>query len=314
MLPIKRIGGCGRAHLKLEGSVLIFNEKHWCYETTLLIPIETVEISECSRFYRDLAILAVVVPIIAIIFSFVMYLYALRHDNDLSGTLTILLGTMLLVIILLEIGLLFGLLMNFLFTKKTICLSTGNSGVKIEFWRQRKIVERIDDLLRQIKEQQALVKETQTHHSEDIYEISDVNQIRRLIPISCLFCLPAVILQQPSLLLIAMIPTALYIWRNIIKLRQHPKEFRQAFASYKCKDWQGAIEHLKILLEYSPEYIPAMFMLAETYVRAEQFDKAINITAQIPEEYLDERNTLHLHIWKFKRIHLRRKDNFKEVS
>jgi tetratricopeptide (TPR) repeat protein len=169
-------------------------------------------------------------------------------------------------------------------------------------------VERIDDLLHQIKEQQALVKETQTHHSEDIYEISDVNQMRRLIPISYLFCLPAVILQKPFLLLLALIPMALYIWNNVIKLRQHPKEFRQALASYQRKDWETAIEHLKKLLEYSPEYIPAMFMLAETYVRAEQFDKAISITAQIPEEYLDERNSLHLKIWKFKRVHLRRKE------
>ncbi len=308
-LPIKTIGGSGRANLKLEGTVLIYNEKHWCYETTLLIPVETIETSECSRFYKDLAILALVVPIIATAIGLFGYFYALRGKDELGGTLIILFGTIFLVTILLEIGLLFGLIMNFLFTKKTIRLTTTNNSVNIEFWKERKIAKRIDDLLQKVKEQQALLKETQAHNSEDIYEISDTNQRRRLIPISCLFCLPAVILKKPFLLLLALIPIVLYIWRNVIKLRQHPKEFRHAIVRYKHKDWQGTIEHLKNLLEYSPEYIPAMFMLAATYVRSEQFDEAINITAQIPEEYLDERNDLHTTIWKFKRINLRRKEN-----
>lgn len=295
--------------MKLEGSVLIYNEKHWCYETTLLIPIETLEMSELSRFYKDLATLAIAVPIIAVIIGLFGYFFALRSQDDIGGTLIILFGTVLLVTILLEIGLLFGLLMNFLFTKKTICLSTGSSGVMIEFWKQRKNTERIDDLLNLIKEQQTLVKETQAHQTEDVFEISDINQIPRLFMISCFFCLPAVILTKYSLLFLALSPTALYIWNNVIKLRRHPKQFRQALASYKRKDWERTIEYLKNLLEYSPKYIPAMFMLAETYVRAEQFDEGISITAQIPEEYLDERNVLHMQIWKFKRIHLRRKED-----
>jgi tetratricopeptide (TPR) repeat protein len=308
-IPIKRVGGFGRAHLKLEGTVLIFNEKHWCYETTLLIPIETIETSELSRFYKDLAILAIAVPIIATTIGLFGYFFALRGEDELRGTLIILFGTILLVTILLEIVLLFGLMMNFLFTKKTICLTTTNNTVEIEFWKQRKIVEKIDDLIRQIKEQQALLKENQVHQSEDVFEISDINQIPSLFLKSCFFCIPALIIEKPLLLLLALIPSALYIWRNVIKLRQHPKEFRQALASYKRKDWERAIKYLKNLLEYSPENIPAMSMLAETYVRAEQFDKAISITAQISEEYLDERNALHLQIWKFKRIHLRRKED-----
>jgi hypothetical protein len=255
-LPIKRIGGSGRANLKLEGTVLIYNEKHWCYETTLLIPVETIETSECSRFYKDLVILAIVVPVIAILLGLFMYLSELRGDDDFGEILIIL-----------------------------------------------------DDLLNKIKEQQNLVKETQIYLSEDVYEISDLKQVPRLFLTSCLFCIPAVVLEKPSLLFLALIPIALYIWRNVIKLRQHPKKFRQALARYKHKDWKGTIEHLKNLLEHSPEYIPAMFMLAETYVRSEQFNEAINITAQIPEEYLDERNDLHLTIWKFKRIYLRRKEN-----
>ena len=295
--------------MKLEGTVLIYYEKHWCYETTLLIPVETIEMSECSRFYRDLVILSIVVPIIAIIFSIVLYFFVLKGEDELEGTLTILFGTTLLVIILLELGLLVGLLMNFLFTKQTICLTTGRSGVEIEFWKERKTAQRIDDFLGQIKKQQALVEETQARHSEDVFEISDVNQIRRLIPISCLLCMPSLIIKNSFLLLLALIPTALYIWNNVIKLRRHPKEFRQAIASYKRKDWQGAIDHLKNLLEHLPEYIPAMFMLVETYVRAEQFDKAIDITTQIPEKYLDESNTLHLQIWKLKRVHLRRREH-----
>jgi len=295
--------------LILEGTILIYNEKNWCNETTMLIPIETIEMSECSRFYRDLVILAIVVPVIATTIGLFGYFFALRSEDELEGTFIILLGTIFLVTILLEIGLLFGLVMNFLFTKKTICLETGISGVKIEFWKKRKTAKKIEDLLRQIKEQQALVKETQEHHLEDVCEIIDVNQIPSLFLKSCLFCIPAVITEKPFLLLLALIPTVLYTWNNVIKLRRHPTQFRSALKSYKRKDWQKAIEHLKNLLESSPKYIPAMFMLAETYVRAEQFDEAISITAQIPEEYLDERNTLHTQIWKFKRVHLRRKED-----
>jgi tetratricopeptide (TPR) repeat protein len=308
-IPIKRVGGFGRAHLKLEGTVLIFNEKHWCYETTLLIPIETIETSELSRFYKDLVILAIAVPIIAITIGLFGYFFALRSEDELEGILIILFGTVLLVTILFEIGLLFGFIMNFLFTKKTICLTTNNNAVEIEFWKKRKTAKRIDDLLCQIKEQQALVKGNQVHQFEDVFEISDINQIPSLFLKSCFFCVPAVIIEKPFLLFLAIIPTVLYIWNNVIQLRRHPKQFRSALKSYRRKDWQKAIEHLKNLLEYSPEYIPAIFMLAETYVRDEQFDKAISLTSQIPEEYLDERNTLHTQIWKFKRVHLRRKED-----
>ena len=127
--------------MTLEGSVLIYNEKHWCNETTLLIPIETIETTELSRFYKDLAILAIAVPIIATTIGLYWYFFVLKGEGESGGTFIILFGTILLVTILLEIGLLFGLVMNFLFTKKTICLSAGSSGVMIEFWKQRRNAE-----------------------------------------------------------------------------------------------------------------------------------------------------------------------------
>jgi len=87
-----------------------------------------------------------------------------------------------------------------------------------------------------------------------------------------------------------------------------PKEFRQAVARFRRKDWEGAINHLKSLLERLPDYVPATLFLVETYVRAQMFDEALIAADQIPKEYMDDTNAIHLGIWKWKRIHIRRKE------
>ena len=312
-LPIKRIDGSGRSCLKLEGTLLIYNHKDWCFDSTLLIPVESVQISEHSRFYRDMAILAVVLPLIMIIITVLLSVYALYEGGIDKESLIILIATSVLVTLLLELGLLFALLTNFLFTKKSVCLTAGRGDIHIEFWKTRKISKQIEDFERRIEEKQAQVQESFVCPSKEVFEICHVNRIRRLFLISCAFCAPAVLFNKPVLLVLGLLPIGWYFWKATW-LMSRPKEFRKAVARFRRKDWEGAINHLKSLLEHLPEYVPAMLFLVETYVRAEMFDDALVAADQIPKEYLNDNNAIHLEIWKWKRIHMRRRGLTEEES
>jgi len=312
-LTVRSVGGSGRSGLKLEGTLLIYRRKNWCFESTLLIPVESVRISEHPRFYRDMAVLAVVIPLVTVVLAVSASVYAFYKRGMDEGALIIIIATAMLVTLLLEAGLLFSLLTNFLFTKKSLCLTAGSGDIHIEFWKTRKITKRWDDFEHQIKEKQSQVQESFVRPSEEVFEIRHVNRIRRLFLISCAFCAPSVLFNKPVLLVLGLVPIGWYFWKATL-LMGRPKEFRKAVARFRRRDWEGAINHLKSLLERLPEYVPAMLFLVETYVRAEMFDDALNLADRIPKEYLDDGNKIQLEIWKWKRIHMRRRELTEEVD
>ena len=312
-LTVRNVGESGRSDLKLEGTILVCRHKNWCLESTLLIPVESVRMSEHPRFYWDMVVLAVVVPLITIVFGVSASVYCFYKEGMDNRALIIIFATAMLVTLLLELGLLFALLTNFLFTKKSVCITAGRGDIYIEFWKTRKITKRLDDLERQIKEKQALLQESLVNHSEEVFEILQVNRISRLFIISCAFCIPAIFFQKPVLLVLGLLPIGWYFWKATW-LMSRPKEFRKAVARFRHKDWEGAISHLKSLLERFPDYVPAMLFLVETYIRAEMFDEGLSIADQIPKEYLDDGSEIQLEIWKWKRIHMRRKELTEEAD
>lgn len=304
-LSIKRIGGSGRSSLKLQGTVLIYNEKNWFHESTLLLPVESVCISELARFYRDLIIWALLIPLITTLLVITLWVFVGRSEGIAKELVPVLVAAAVVVTLVLECGLLIALLMQFLFTKKSVCLTIESCGLKIEFWKERKIQEQIDAFLEKIREQQTELNGSLAPPSEDVFKITDVSHIRRLIPQVCLFCIPSVVLEMPALLLLGLAPIGWYLYQ-VIQLRTHPKQFRQAVVAYRRKNWEVAIGALKDMLRHYPEYIPAMLLLVEIYVRTERFDEALETATRFPEEYLNQRNAMYSEIWKWKRIHLRR--------
>jgi tetratricopeptide (TPR) repeat protein len=289
----------------LEGTIVVINQKFWCVESTFLIPVEAIQISERNYFRRHLKILSILIPVITSLLGLVAYL-SVPVEKWENGDWILMVAAVLLLVIVLELVLLCALLLQFLFTQKTICLTNEKSDFKIEFWKTKRASRQIDNFLKQLKEAQARVSDSAVRPSEEVFEIKDVNHVRRLIPLTLLFCLPSLMLELPALLVLASLPTAWYLYHHWFRLLQHPKLFRQAICAYRRRNWQRALDLLKILLQDYPDYLPGLLLLAEVLVRLERFDEALRVAATIPQEYLNEKSVMYSEIWKWKRISLRR--------
>jgi hypothetical protein len=256
--------------------------------------------------HRELSKLAYIIPVITILLALAVFI-AVPEGGEAREILIVVFATMIFVIVLLELVLLLGYVISFLFTRNSICLTYGDGSLVIEFWKTRKVSRLIGDFEKGIRERQDHIQESEINPLTRVFEIRNVYYIRRLILLSSSFCAPAVLLQMPVLLVLGLIPIAWYIFTTI-RLMGHPKEYRKAIQRYRRKDWNGAIFHLKSLLVQSPDYISAKFFLIEIYLREERFDEALEMVGSIPDEYLFDSNALYLEIWSWKRIHIRRKE------
>jgi hypothetical protein len=300
-IKIRRIGESGNAYLKLEGTVLLVNQKNWFSEFKLMIPIESIHISEHARFYKDLLTLVLLIPLLPFVVFMFMYLLGEITLNGIQENLNVI----ILVIAIFEFWMLFALVFNFLFTKKTVRLSIANPPIDIEFWKKRRDAKRIDFFLNQIKQKQLQFHDDSKNQPVKVFEISNTNPLGRLFGLWMLFCLPAVILQKYALLCLSLIPIAGYFYSSF-KIMKQPNEFRQALKKIRHKKWDKAIELLKHLHEELPEYIPAIYLLIYTYIDAEKFDEALNFVDTVPENYFPDSNAIRLNLWKWKRINIRR--------
>ena len=302
-VKVKMIGGHGRSSLKLEGTVLILNQKHWVSESKLMIPIESIYVSEHPQFYKDLFIVALIILLLPLIMLSYMFFSGQVSLKELKGDYIVIVG----VIAILEFFVLFALVFNFLFTKKTVRLAIPDSGFKIEFWKKRINTKRIDSFLEQLKQKQLQLENIGENKAGRVFEIRNAKPLGILFLRCILFCLPAVIFLKYKLLLLALIPIALYL-NESLKIMKQPKEFRQALKYFRHKKWDEATNLLLHLHEQFPDYAPAMFLLLDTYIHAERFDDALTFSNKIPEEYLSDSNALNLHLWQWKRINMRRNE------
>ena len=157
-LPIAIVGGSGRGQLRVEGSVLVYIRKTWAFESTLLIPIESVRMSEYPRFHKDLSVLAFLIPVITIALVLVLGAVVSNEKGLTREELIVVFATAIFVIVLLELWLLLGWLMSFLFTKNSICLTFGDGNIQIEFWKTRKVARLIDTFKEAIRERQTRIQ------------------------------------------------------------------------------------------------------------------------------------------------------------
>ena len=304
-LKINRIGRHGRFSLKLEGTVLILNQKSWASESKIMIPVESISISEHPRFYKDLLTVALVIILLPIIVITFMYFSGEVNFNEIKTDFLIpLIG----VIVLLEFFMLLALVFNFLFTKKSIVLAIATTNFKIEFWKKRINTKRIDSFLEQLKQKQLQVESGGENKTGRVFEIRNVNP-KGILCVRCfLFCIPALIFEKLILFPLVLIPIAQYL-KSSLQLMKQPKEFRQALKNFRRKKWDEAIELLLHLHEQFPDYAPAMFLLLDTYIHAERFDDALTFSNEIPENYLPDSNALNLNLWQWKRMHKRRTES-----
>ena len=303
-LKIKRVGEHGRHFLRLEGTILIYNQKNWASESKLMIPIELIYISEHPRFYKNLLTIALII----LVFPIIMIIITLFYEGIKSSEVEELIFAAIGVTLLLELGLAIPLIFNFLFAKKTVRLSVADSGFFVEFWKIRTHIKRINSFIEKLQQKQQQLEEDIYHRPGKPFEIRKVNPKVVLFFRCILFCLPSVIFQKLFFLPLALIPIAQYmrIWFQIIK---QPKEFRLALNYFRRKQWDEAIELLMNLHKQYPDYAPAMFLLLDTYIHAERFDDALTFSNEIPQNYLRDSNALNLHLWQLKRMNMRRHDS-----
>jgi hypothetical protein len=317
-LKIRNLGGSGNSCLILEGTVLIYKQKYWFSESKIMIPIESIYISEHPRFYKDLLTLSLLIPVLVLIVVLIMKFTGEPIITYTGEIWYILIGGILFF----ELLMLLAFVFNFLFTKKSVCLSYSDTiqdddidsedmpedVFKIEFWKKRKDTERIDLFLEKLKRKQLQIENSGDTRSGHIFGIRNVNPRGILFGRCILFSLPAVIFLKYNLLLLVFIPISLHFY-SFMKLMKQPKEFRQGLKYFRRKKWDEAIELLLHLRKQLPDYAPAMFLLLDTYIHAERFDEALTFSSEIPENYIQDSNALNMRLWQWKRIHNRRTEN-----
>jgi len=309
LLRIRPIGGPKRSCLELEGTVLIYNAKTWVRETSLWIPVELISISENIRFRASrliASLLSLLIPVLtgAILHGIFFDLADIDSEYRFGATII----TILFIILLMGFVSFVVLLTRFFFRVKTICMTITPESSVIEFWKEKKNAREISDFVNQIRERQKSIHELFNYTAKHVAKFSDIRPIRRLICLIFLFSVPALIIEKFILLLLCVIPFAWFVY-NLAQEKLRPKEYRQALRYYKKRRWQDAIYVLRELQGRLPQYMPGYLLLANVYVRTNEFDEAIRTASQLPDEYQDISQDLHNEIWKVKRLYQRRKED-----
>ncbi len=53
-------------------------------------------------------------------------------------------------------------------------------------------------------------------------------------------------------------------------------------------------------------YVPSLMLLVQIYMRLGKFDEAFALISELPNEFGDLIEEIHLKIWSYKRLHARR--------
>ena len=303
-LPIRQVSHAGRTDLSLEGTVLVMCERRGGMQAEVQIPVELITIWERARFKGTRliwALLALLIPMIAGVFLGLLF-----HTSGPEKQ-TPLFAPILVVLLMLGGCVAFAVfLILFFFRAPTVCLVVAPSEQMIEFWRDRKNSQAVDNLLEQIEVRQKLVEETFTNPVKSpIAMVDEPSLVRRFLIFLYLTLLPAMVTENAQLLLLAVVPVIWFIYRQS-QYRRLPTEYRKAFRSYMKRDWNGAVESLTGLLQGYPDYIPGYALLAHVYTRWGRFDEALRVVSQLSGDWSELAQDMQTEIWRFKRMAERR--------
>ena len=270
------------------------------------IPVELISIWERARFKGSRLIWALLALLLPLVAAALLGMLFGAGDSERQPPL---------FLFILFVILLFGgcaafcvLLVRFFFRAPTVCLTVAPSEQMIEFWRNRRDSQVIDDLLDQIEQRQKVVEEAFANPVKSpIAMVDEPSLIRKFLVFLYLSLLPALVTGRTQLLLLAVFPVVWFLYRQN-QYRRLPAEYRRAFRRYWKKDWNGAIESLTDLLQGYPDYIPAYALLVHVYARSGRFDDALHVVSQLSADWSELAQDMQTQIWRFKRMAERRKD------
>lgn len=307
-LPVRQIGGLRRASLYLDHTVLVFRQRQAGVERTLYIPVELVSISERRRFRGKRLITALLLlasPLVVFgTLSLIMALLHVPKDSKANQVIIFAMPFLLLV------GLLFFCLFltKFFFRARTFFLTITSPSMSFEFWKEKKYADQIDSLIKQIEKSQANLTESTAQPIKSALTFVDQHTIIwKALAFTWLSLMPALLTEIPILLLLVIVPFVWLTYKEVQYIKQ-PREYKQALKFYLKKDWHGALDALDLLRQRQPDYVPAIVLMANTYIRLNDFDRALQVTSQLPDERLDLSRDLQTRIWDFQRLYERLKN------
>ncbi len=308
-IQISKVDNIRHAYLGLEGTVLLFGQRQGATDSELQIPVELATISEGRRFKGSrliAALLSLLLPLLVVgLFYGLTVGFASNEDAAAAAEPAILglfaLGTCLIGLIAFLI-----LLVMFFFRVKTVRLIVEPSGTLIEFYKHRRQAGEIDGFIEQVHQRQALVSESLAGAAKrPVGFAKEHSVLPKLAAFLWIAAMPAVITEQPLLLVLPLGVLGWFAWRQIQYQRQ-PWEYRQAVRSYLRGDLDSAIDALQSLRQRLADYVPAYFFLAEVFTRTGRFEEALDMASYLSGDYPDLARQMQSDIWLFKRIHQRR--------
>ncbi len=306
-LQIHKTSQSNKSNLTLEGTVLIFEEKNKVIESEMQIPVELITIYEGKKFRGSRLIIGLLFPVISLFVSiisgfFVFDFLGVSKDSIYFGIFLICFFSVFLLSII------FGCICVVLFfvRAKTVSFVISPDEYIIEFWKDKKASQKIDEFLEQIEQRQTIVETPFEHPAANSIYTSRYSPILRVILIIFLFAIPALITEIPYLFFLVLLPVIWFVFRGMQYLDQ-PKEYRQAMKSYVQKHWVQSIKLLDCLKEKRPEYLPAYYLLVDIYLHIKNFDDALGVAAALPHEFDNLAQNIQTSIWYYKRLYERRK-------
>ncbi len=305
-IRVNKVDNIRHAYLGLEGTVLLFGQRQGATDSELQIPVELVTVNEDRRFKGSrliAALLSLLLPLLALGLSYGLTGgFASNEDAAEPGIL----GFIALGACLIGLVAFFVLLIAFFFRVETVRLTIEPSGTPIEFYKHRRQAGEVDEFVAQIRQRQTLVSESLASTAKRPVGFAKEHSILpKLAAFLWIAAMPAVITEQPLLLILPLGVLGWFAWRQIQYQRQ-PREYRQAVRSYLRGDLDSAIDALQSLRQRLVDYVPAYFFLAEVFTRTGRFEEALDMASYLSSDYPDLARQMQSDIWLFKRIHQRR--------
>ncbi len=295
-IKIDAIGGSGRHLLRIEGTVLVYENRLWTGQTEHLVPVELLALERSRAFDGRFLIAA----LLCLVFGLLGGVLLNRYLGFVS------LGFFYFLIVFLRrcstIELLY-------------CTNSTTSDEKtiwntlVVFWEPRHKRKEVEGFLDNINKSLELIDEYNIRPARWTFTVPAFSMFRvALAQCSVLFFLFLYIgghLKKPVLLLFSLAPLVWYLYRRLRELKQ-PRLFRLGLTHYRKKQWNEAINVLDKFLQATPHHAPSIFLLVNCYVRVENFNQAIGLLEQLPDEFSEVRQTMQNDLWECKRIWQRR--------
>lgn len=307
-IQISKADNIRHAYLGLEGTVLLFGQRQGATDSELQIPVELVTISEGRRFKGSRLIAALLSLVLPLLFGVLFHGLAFGFRSRENAASVAELAILLFVAGMFLVGLVafLVLLIMFFVRVSTVRLTVEPSGTIIEFYKHGRQAGEIDEFVEEIRRRQALVSESLAGAAKrPVGFAKEYSVLPKLAAFLWIAAMPAVITEQPALLILPLGVLLWFAYRQI-QYRRQPWEYRQAIRSYLRGDLDDAIDALQNLRQRLADYVPVYFLLAEVFTRTGRFEEALDMASYLSGDYPDLARQMQSDIWLFKRIHQRR--------